>query len=51
MQKTEDPYTIDKKEGYKILVKDEKRLLKTSKLLKADTKSNPIPQKYIDRYI
>jgi hypothetical protein len=29
-------YTIDKKEGYKLLVKDEKRKLKPSELLKAD---------------
>ncbi len=37
-------YTIYKKEGYKILVKDEKRKSKPSELLKADKVSNPISQ-------
>jgi hypothetical protein len=41
-------YTIDKKEGYKILVKDTKRKLKPSELLKADTVANPMLQSYID---
>ena len=41
-------YTIDKKEGYKILVKDEKRKLKPSELLKTDKVSNPISQSYIN---
>jgi len=44
-------YTIDKKEGYKLIIKDEKRKLKPSELLKADKVSNPIPQAYIDRTI
>ena len=44
-------YTIDKREGYKILVKDEKRKLKPSELLKADKVSNPISQSYIDNKI
>jgi len=46
-----DIYTIDKKEGYKIIVKDEKRKLKPSELLKVNTVSNPISQAYIDRTI
>jgi hypothetical protein len=37
-------YTIDKKEGYKLIVKDEKRKIKPSELLKADKVSNPISQ-------
>ena len=44
-------YSIDKKEEYKILVKDEKRKLKPSELLKADTFSNPISQTYIKNKI
>ena len=44
-------YTIDKKEGYKIIVKDEKRKLKPSELLKADKVANPIAQSYIDNKI
>ena len=44
-------YTIDKKEGYKLIIKDEKRKLKPSELLKADTVSNPIAQSYIDNKI
>ena len=44
-------YTIDKKEGYKLIIKDEKRKLKPSELLKADKVSNPISQTYIDRTI
>jgi hypothetical protein len=44
-------YTIDKKEGYKILVKDTKRKLKPSELLKADTVANPMLQSYIDNKI
>ncbi len=44
-------YTIDKKEGYKIIIKDEKRKLKPSELLKADKVSNPISQSYIDNKI
>jgi hypothetical protein len=37
--------TIDKREGYKMILKDEKRKYKPSELLKADKVSNP----YIDR--
>jgi hypothetical protein len=44
-------YTIDKKEGYKLIIKDEKRKLKPSELLKADKVSNPISQAYIHRTI
>jgi hypothetical protein len=44
-------YTIDKKEGYKLLIKDEKRKLKPSELLKADKVSNPISQSYINNKI
>ena len=44
-------YTIDKKEGYKIILKDKKRKLKPSELLKVNTVSNPISQAYIDRTI
>ena len=44
-------YTIDKKEGYKLIIKDEKRKLKPSELLKVNTVSNPISQAYIDRTI
>ncbi len=43
-------YTIDIK-GYKIILKDKKRKLKPSELLKANTVSNPISQTYIDRTI
>ena len=48
---SKDIYTINKKEGYKILVKDEKRKLKPSEILKADKISNPISQSYIDNKI
>ena len=44
-------YAIDKKEGYKIVLKDQKRKLKPSELLKVNTVSNPILQAYIDRTI
>ena len=44
-------YTIDKREGYKLIIKDEKRKLKPSELLKTTTVSNPISQAYIDRTI
>jgi hypothetical protein len=44
-------YTIDKREGYKLIIKDEKRKLKPSELLKADKISNPISQSYIDNKI
>jgi hypothetical protein len=42
---------MDKREGYKLIIKDEKRKLKPSELLKADKVSNPISQAYIDRTI
>ncbi len=44
-------YTIDKREGYKLIIKDEKRKWKPSELLKADKVSNPLSQAYIDRTI
>jgi hypothetical protein len=44
-------YTIDKKEGYKLIIKDEKRKLKPSELLSVKTISNPISQTYIDNKI
>ena len=40
-------YTINKKEGYKILVNGTSRKLKPSELLKANTTANPISDKYI----
>jgi transposase InsO family protein len=40
-------YTINKKEGYKILVNGTSRKLKPSELLKASTTANPIAEKYI----
>jgi hypothetical protein len=48
---SKEVYTIDKKEGYKILVKGERRKLKPSELLKADIISNPIAQTYINNKI
>ena len=48
---SKDIYSIDKKEGYKIILKDKKRKLKLSELLKVNTVSNPISQAYIDRTI
>jgi hypothetical protein len=44
-------YTIDEREGYKLIIKDEKRKLKPSELLKADKVSNTISQAYIDKTI
>jgi hypothetical protein len=40
-------YTINKKEGYKLLVNGTSRKLKPSELLKASTTANPIAEKYI----
>jgi hypothetical protein len=40
-------YTIDKKEGYKIIVNGTSRKLKPAELLKTTTTSNPISEKYI----
>ena len=48
---SKEVYTIDKKDGYKLIVKDEKRKLKPSELLKADKVSNPISQSYINNKI
>ena len=45
---SKEVYTIDKKDGYKLIVKDEKRKLKPSELLKADKVSNPISQSFFD---
>jgi hypothetical protein len=44
---SKDIYTVDKKEGYKILVNGTSRKLKPAELLKASTTSNPISEKYI----
>ncbi len=38
-------------ERYKILVREERRKLKASDLLKADTVSNPVSQAYVDNKI
>ncbi len=43
-------YTIDKREGYKLIIKDEKRILKPSELLKADKVSNSITSLYRQNY-
>ena len=40
-------YTIDKKEGYKIIVNGTSRKLKPAELLKVSTTANPISEKYI----
>ena len=40
-------YTIDKNEGYKILVNGTSRKLKPAELLKTTTTANPISDKYI----
>jgi hypothetical protein len=44
-------YTINKKEGYKLIIKDEKIKLKPSELLSVKNISNPISQTYIDNKI
>ena len=44
---SKEVYTINKKEGYKILVNGTSRKLKPAELLKANTTSNPIADKYI----
>ena len=41
-------YTINKKEGYKILVNGTSRKLKPSELLKTNSTANPISDKYIE---
>ena len=43
-----EEYTIDKKEGYKILVNGTSRKSKPAELLKASTTANPITDKYIE---
>jgi hypothetical protein len=40
-------YTVDKKEGYKILVNGTSRKLKPAELIKASTTANSISEKYI----
>ena len=40
-------YTINKKEGYKLLMNGTSRKLKPSELLKASTTANPISEKYV----
>ena len=44
---SKEVYTINKKEGYKILVNGTSRKLKPAELLKASTTANPIAEKYI----
>jgi hypothetical protein len=44
---SKEVYTIDKKEGYKIIVNGTSRKLKPAELLKTTTVSNPISEKYI----
>ena len=44
---SKDVYTVDKKEGYKIIVNGTTRKLKPAELLKASTTANPISDKYI----
>ena len=44
---SKDVYTVDKKEGYKIIVNGTTRKLKPAELLKASTTANPISEKYI----
>ena len=44
---SKDVYTVDKKEGYKIIVNGTSRKLKPAELLKASTTANPISDKYI----
>ena len=41
-------YTVNKKEGYKILVNGTSRKLKPSELLKTTSTANPISEKYIE---
>jgi hypothetical protein len=45
---SKDVYTIDKKEGYKILVNGTSRKLKPAGLLKTSTTANPLSSKYIE---
>jgi hypothetical protein len=39
-------YTIDKRDGYKLIINDDKRKPKPSELLKAEKVSNPITSIY-----
>jgi hypothetical protein len=43
---SKEVYTIDKKEGYKMIVTGTSRKLKPAELLKTTTVSNPISEKY-----
>ena len=45
---SKEVYTIDKKEGYKILVNGTRRKLKPVELLKTSTIANPISEKYVE---
>ncbi len=44
-------HTIDKREGYRLIIINKKRKLQPSELLKADKVSNPISQANVDRTI
>ena len=44
---SKEVYTINKKEGYKLLMNGTSRKLKPSELLKASTTANPISEKYV----
>ena len=44
---SKDIYTVDKKEGYKIIVNGTSRKLKPAELLRANSTANPILEKYI----
>ena len=44
---SKEVYTIDHKDGYKLIVDGTRRKLKPSELLKTSTVSNPIREKYI----
>jgi hypothetical protein len=44
---SKEVYTIDKKEGYKLIVDGTRRKIKPAELLKTSTVSNPIREKYI----
>jgi hypothetical protein len=44
---SKEVYTVDKKEGYKIIVNGTSRKLKPAELLKTSITANPISEKYI----
>ncbi len=44
---SEELYTIDKREGYKLIVNGNSRKLKPAELFKTTTTANPIYEKYI----